>query len=95
MSLYSFVLIKRRSNFLNAKLKEDTFVFAYSLAQSSKPWVLSEDMAGLTEIISGYKQDKDLLYIVIFDNNGKIRRRRENYLRIFKRKRNNLLCFYT
>ncbi|MBF0236985.1 MAG: PAS domain-containing protein [SAR324 cluster bacterium] len=72
MSFFVQDLFFRQKAFLYHQSVERTLSLCRSLAASSVPWVLSSDLAGLSEIVQSYQFYKDISFIILTDMDGKI-----------------------
>lgn len=72
--IVSFVYqnISRESNFLHSQAKEMANNRSMSLAASSKVWIMSNDYAGLNEVLHNYMVYNDLVSIAIINMDGKV-----------------------
>jgi len=72
MTLFVIDLVDRQQSFLLNESKASTVGVAKTLAANSTPWVLSNDLAGLEEIISSQQQQPNFKFAMITDYKGEI-----------------------
>ncbi len=72
MSIFIVDLVSRQHAFLVTESKAATAGMARTLATNSIPWVLSNDLAGLDEIITSQSQQANFKFAMITDEKGKI-----------------------
>jgi len=72
MTLFVIDLVDRQQSFLLNESKASTEGVAKTLAANSTPWVLSNDLAGLEEIISSQGQQPNFKFAMITDYKGEI-----------------------
>ncbi|WP_373017558.1 EAL domain-containing protein [Thiomicrorhabdus sp.] len=72
MSVFIVDLVSRQHAFLVSESKAATTGIARTLATNSIPWVLSNDLAGLEEIITSQSQQANFRFAMITDTKGKI-----------------------
>jgi|GEM_PF-2843051 len=72
MTIFVVDLVQRQQNFLMAESLSSTSGIAKTLATNSIPWVLSNDLAGLSEIIRSQAQQPNFQFAMITDSRGKI-----------------------
>ena len=52
--------------------REHARALAVALSNSSTPWVLSRDLAGLQEIVEGSRASRDLVYLLVLSRSGEV-----------------------
>lgn len=72
MSIFIYDLVSRQQSFLIAESQAATTGIAKTLAANSIPWVLSNDVAGLEEIITSQSQQSNVKFAMVLDPRGKI-----------------------
>ena len=72
MTIFVVDLVSRQQSFLIDESKSSTSGIAKTLAANSIPWVISNDIAGLDEIIQAQSQQPNFIYAMILDTRGKI-----------------------
>jgi len=72
MTIFVVDLVHRQQSFLMQESHVSTSGIAKTLAANSTPWVLSNDLIGLEEIIRSQDQQSNFKYAMITDFNGKI-----------------------
>lgn len=72
MTVFVTDLVNRQHNFLIKESYSSTAGIAKTLATNSIPWVLSNDTAGLNEIIQSQSQQPNFVYAMITDTRGKV-----------------------
>lgn len=72
MTIFVIDLVHRQQNFLMQESHISTSGIAKTLAANSTPWVLSNDLIGLEEIIRSQDQQPNFQFAMITDHNGKI-----------------------
>ena len=72
MTIFVADLVNRQQDFLMEESNRYTTGIAKTLAANSTPWVLSNDIVGLDEIIHSQAKQPNFEFAMIIDNNGKI-----------------------
>ena len=72
MTIFVIDLVNRQQNFLMEESNESTTGIAQTLAANSVPWVLSNDVAGLGEIIHSQAKQPNFEFAMIVNQQGKI-----------------------
>ena len=72
MSIFIFDLVHKQSTFLNTQSITQARSLALTLAASSTPWVLSNDVSGLDEVINAQSNYSSLNYILIHSLDGQV-----------------------
>ena len=72
MTVFVFDLVQRQQIFLMEESYNYTTGIAKTLAVNSIPWVLSNDLAGLDEIIKAQTEQPNLKFAMITDERGQI-----------------------
>jgi diguanylate cyclase (GGDEF)-like protein/PAS domain S-box-containing protein len=72
MSFFVYDLVERQREFLHQQSLEQTKSLAQSLAVSSVSWLLSNDVAGLQEVVSSLSNYPGVRYAMLIHPNGKI-----------------------
>ncbi|WEJ62312.1 EAL domain-containing protein [Thiomicrorhabdus lithotrophica] len=72
MTIFVIDLVHRQQSFLMQESHVSTSGIAKTLAANSTPWVLSNDLVGLEEIIRSQDQQPNFQFAMITDSNGKI-----------------------
>ena len=72
MTIFVIDLVDRQQSFLIKESNDSTIGIAKTLATNSVPWVLSNDVAGLGEIIRSQAAQPNFEYAMIADPRGKI-----------------------
>jgi len=72
MTIFVLDLVNKQQNFLINESKSSTAGIAKTLAANSAPWVLSNDVAGLNEIMLTQAQQPNFIYAMLLDTQGKI-----------------------
>ena len=70
--IFSFDQVHKQKDFLVEQSSALTIGVAEALASSSIPWVLSNDLAGLEEIVSAQTELPDVQFAMITDTQGKV-----------------------
>ncbi|WP_460188270.1 EAL domain-containing protein [Thiomicrorhabdus hydrogeniphila] len=72
MTIFVADLVSRQQHFLIDESKSSTTGIAKTLAANSIPWVLSNDVAGLNEIMMAQGEQPNFIYAMILNTQGKI-----------------------
>lgn len=72
MTVFVIDLVNRQQSFLMQESEGSTAGIAKTLAANSIPWVLSNDVVGLEEIIQSQAQQPNFEFAMIVDKRGKI-----------------------
>lgn len=72
MTIFVFDLVHRQRSFLWDELTRRTIHHAEVLAISSSPWVLSDDLVGMQEVVEASARGDGVRYAMIADPNGRI-----------------------
>lgn len=72
MTIFVFDLVHRQRDFLWDELTRRTLHHAEVLAISSSPWVLSDDLAGMEEVVEGSSRGSGVQYAMLVDATGRI-----------------------
>ncbi|MDX1351948.1 MAG: EAL domain-containing protein [Thiomicrorhabdus sp.] len=72
MTIFVADLVNRQQAFLIEESLSSTVGIAKTLAANTTPWVLSNDVAGLNEIIKSQSQQPNFIYAMITDTRGMI-----------------------
>lgn len=72
MTIFVFDLVHRQRSFLWDELTRRTVHHAEVLAISSSPWVLSDDLVGMEEVVEGSARGSGVRYAMIADPSGRI-----------------------
>ena len=72
MTIFVFDLVERQRNFLWDELTQRTLHHADILAISSAPWVLSDDLVGMEEVVEGSARGSGVRHAMIVDPSGRI-----------------------
>lgn len=78
MTFFIFVLVKRQSDFLKQQSLENAWAQVQSLATSSNFWVLTQDLAGLKELVESHQRYPGVRYAMILTPRGKVLAHTEN-----------------
>jgi signal transduction histidine kinase len=72
MTIFVLDLVQRQRDFLWDELTRRTLHHAHVLAVSSSPWVLSDDLVGVEEVVQGSARGSDVRHAMIVDPTGRI-----------------------
>lgn len=72
MTIFVFDLVHRQRDFLWDELTRRTLHHAHILAISSAPWVLSDDLVGMEEVVEGSARGSGVRHAMIVDPSGRI-----------------------
>lgn len=72
MTIFVFDLVERQKSFLLDELDRRTLHHAHVLAVSSSPWVLSDDLVGMEEVVEGSARGSGVRHAMIVDPSGRI-----------------------
>lgn len=73
MTVFGVFVVVDHLAFINKQTRSDLINHAEILSEMIKPWIQSEDLMGLSEVVKTLTRTNiDLNYIVFFDTNGKI-----------------------
>jgi signal transduction histidine kinase len=72
MTIFVLDLVQRQRDFLWDELTRRTLHHAHVLAVSSSPWVLSDDLVGMEEVVQGSARGSGVRHAMIVDPNGRI-----------------------
>ncbi|MBI3433916.1 MAG: HAMP domain-containing protein [Proteobacteria bacterium] len=72
MTIFVVDLVQRQRDFLWDELTRRTLHHAHVLAVSSSPWVLSDDLVGMEEVVEGSASGSGVRHAMIVDPNGRI-----------------------
>ena len=72
MTIFIFDLVNRQRDFLWDELTQRTLHHAEVLAISSSLWVLSDDLAGMEEVIEGSSRGSGVRYAMLVEPSGRI-----------------------
>lgn len=72
MTFFVFDLVHRQRDFLWDELTQRTLHHAEVLAISASSWVLSDDLAGMEEVVEGSSRGSDVRYALLTDPGGRI-----------------------
>ncbi|MGD9669222.1 MAG: ATP-binding protein [Hyphomicrobiaceae bacterium] len=72
MTIFILDLVNRQRDFLWDELTQRTLHHAEVLAISSSPWVLSDDLAGMEEVVEGNSRGSGVRYAMLVDLDGRI-----------------------
>ncbi len=72
MTIFVFDLVERQKAFLLDELDRRTLHHAHVLAVSSSPWVLSDDLVGMEEVVEGSARGSGVRHAMIVDPSGRI-----------------------
>jgi len=65
-------IVDRQQSFLHAQSIEQANSLAHALAVNSTPWVISDDIQGLSELIASLTRYPELRYVMILSPQGKV-----------------------
>lgn len=72
MTIFIFDLVQRQRDFLWDELTRRTQHHAHVLAVSSSAWLLSDDLAGMEEVVEGSASGSGVRHAMIVDTKGRI-----------------------
>lgn len=72
MTIFVVDLVQRQRDFLWDELTRRTLHHAHVLAVSSSPWVLSDDLVGMEEVVQGSARGSGVRHAMTVDANGRI-----------------------
>ncbi len=72
MTIFVYDLVHRQREFLWDELTRRTLHHAHILAISSAPWVLSDDLVGMEEVVEGSARGSGVRHAMIVDPSGRI-----------------------
>jgi signal transduction histidine kinase len=72
MSVFVYDLTARQRTFLTERAKDRILYQVNALATSSLPYIIVDDVAGLTEIMDAFSGDRSVRYAFVTDPNGKV-----------------------
>lgn len=71
-TVFMLFIMDRQQSFLHAQSIEQANSLAHALAVSSTPWVISDDIQGLSELIASLTRYPELRYVMILSPQGKV-----------------------
>lgn len=72
MSIFVIDLTHRQRTFLSERAKDRVLYQVSALATSSQPYIIFDDVAGLTEIVDAFSGDRTIRYAMVTDPSGKV-----------------------
>ncbi len=72
MGIFVFDLVQNQKNFLRLVSNEQTTNLVRTLALNSRLWLLTNDVAGLAEVVNSLSESPDLLYAMVISPEGKV-----------------------
>ena len=72
MTLFIFDLTERQKSFLLQESTESTEAIADTLAINATPWMLSNDVSGLDEIVKSHSNQPNLVFAILMNKEGKV-----------------------
>lgn len=72
MSIFVVDLTARQRTFLTERARDRVLYQVSALATSSLPYVIVDDVAGLTEIVDAFSGDRTIRYAMVTDPNGRV-----------------------
>lgn len=72
MSIFVIDLTARQRTFLTQGANDRVLYQVSALARSSQPYVIVDDVAGLSEIVDAFSGDKTIRYVIVTDAAGKV-----------------------
>ncbi len=72
MTIFVFDMVQRQTAFLSEQLVKHASSLALSLSANSVPWVLSNDVIGLEEIIGSQSGYQNLKYAMVINTQGRV-----------------------
>lgn len=72
MTIFIFDLVQRQRDFLWDELTRRTLHHAHVLAVSSSAWLLSDDLAGMEEVVEGSASGSGVRHAMIVDTKGRV-----------------------
>ncbi len=71
-TVFMLFIMDRQQSFLHAQSIEQANSLAHALAVNSTPWVISDDIQGLSELIASLTRYPELRYLMILSPQGKV-----------------------
>jgi len=71
-TVFMLFIMDRQQSFLHAQSIEQANSLAHALAVNSTPWVISDDIQGLSELIASLTRYPELRYVMILSPQGKV-----------------------
>lgn len=72
MGIFVYDVVARQHQFLHNQRVAESESMVEGLARNATSWVLSNDVAGLQELLSGFATYPDLRYVMIIDPQGQV-----------------------